>query len=187
MEEKITLRKPKPDELGIRQHWMADEATMSYNRGFEPFEGYDPATGCITFPEKDWEAWYKTWVCGEPDRYYAYIIREKDEQILGEVCLHSSGDSGTYEMGILLEARFRRQGYAGPALRLLLEEAFGRLCANKVVNRFGLEREAAVRLHLAAGFYLLPDGDGILFMMDRERFESTQRRTCAAGAAEKEE
>lgn len=178
MTEKLLLRAPSMAELDIRAGWMQDPATMSYNRGYAPFDGYDPETGCIDFPEEAWADWYETWVRGEPEHYYAYIERARDHRVLGEVCLHKTGEA--WEMGVLLMADYRGRGYAKEALRLLLEEAFDRLDLPEVVNRFELSREAAVRVHLAAGFFLIPAEDGLFeFRMPKARYYQMKDHTCA--------
>ncbi len=55
-------------------------------------------------------------------------------------------------MGIVIESRYRGNGYAAKALDLLLETAFKELGAASVHNEFESCRDAALRLHLNAGF-----------------------------------
>ncbi len=65
-------------------------------------------------------------------------------------------------MGIVLDAAHRGKGYSTEALRLLLAEAFDRLGASEVRNDFELERSAALKAHLAAGFRVIGEEDGIV-------------------------
>ena len=150
---RLHLHIPAYDELWYRERLMEDPATMSYNRGYDlAFDGYQPETGCIAFPEAQWRSWYERWIHQEPERFYAYIVRSQDGAFLGEVNVHRSPADDWYEMGIVLEACHRGQGYAQEALALLLRHAFDRLHAPAVHNDFEAERSAALRLHLNAGF-----------------------------------
>ena len=89
MEPLVSLRQPQLSELWYRKHLLSDPETMRYNRGYDlGFSGYHNETGCIDFPESDWEAWFN-WFCqSEPQRFYAYIVRCSDGVFLGEVNLH---------------------------------------------------------------------------------------------------
>lgn len=78
-------------------------------------------------------------------------MRSQDGAFLGEVNVHRSPADDWYEMGIVLEACHRGQGYAQEALALL-RHAFDQLHAPAVHNDFEAERSAALRLHLNAGF-----------------------------------
>ncbi len=181
--DRLRLRVPAPDELGDRARWMSDPATMAYNRGYPPFEGYDPGTGCIAFPRDRWKDWYDGWVGCEPDRYYAYLVREKDGKVLGEINLHRQGEA--WELGILLIAEERGKGYAREGMRLLTEQAFEKMALPVLVNHFELSRQAAVRLHLGAGFQLFPyDGEIMEFRMTRERYRELRDRSCRFRTAE---
>lgn len=163
MEPKVRLYKPLLSDLLYRKQLLSDPETMSYNRGYElGFSGYQNETGCIDFPESEWEAWYN-WFCkSEPQRYYAYIVSCSDGAFLGEVNLHQNASGGWYDMGVVLEAAHRGKGYSTEALRLLLSEAFDRLGATEVRNDFEPERSAALKAHLTAGFRVNGEEDGIV-------------------------
>lgn len=133
---------------------------MSYNAGYNlGFDGYDNETGCIDFPESEWADWYGYFIGQEPERFYAYI--ETDGEFIGEVNLHRASESNSYNMGIVIEAKHRRKGYAEEALKLLLKQAFEVLGADAVINDFEDERISAVRTHLKAGFEAVDSNDGI--------------------------
>ena len=144
----ISLHVPEYSELWYRQKLLADPNTMSYNKG----DGSE--NGCIDFPEEKWQSWYNCWMAGTSDRFYAYIVL--DSEFIGEVNLYKSSGKGFYEdcydMGIVIESRYRGNGYAAKALDLLLETAFKELGAASVHNEFESCRDAALRLHLNAGF-----------------------------------
>lgn len=177
MEPKVRLYKPLLGDLLYRKQLLSDPETMSYNRGYElGFSGYHNETGCIDFPESDWEAWYN-WFCkSEPQRYYAYIVRCSDGVFLGEVNLHQNASGNWYDMGIVLEAAYRGKGYSTEALRLLLAEAFDRLGASEVRNDFEPERSAALKAHLAAGFRVIGEENGVVQVrVTKEEFEQVKR------------
>ncbi|MCI9142754.1 MAG: GNAT family N-acetyltransferase [Lachnospiraceae bacterium] len=177
MKESLYLHIPTYEELWYRRQFMEDPATMSYNRGYDlDFDRYDPETGCIAFPKEKWADWYAYFIGQEPERYYAYIVRESDGAFLGEVNVHRSQDKPWYEMGILLEAKYRGKGYAAEALELLLKHAFEDMGAEAVHNYFEAEREAAVRLHLAAGFTVYHQEKGVLkLLISREEYFRQRR------------
>lgn len=170
--ETLSLHIPECEELWYRRKIMQDPETMSYNKGYDMnFEGYDKATGCIAFPEQEWADWHEFFVGKEPQRFYAYIVRKEDGAWIGEVNVHRDGDAGRYEMGIVLEAKYRGKGYAEEALKLLLQHAFEDMGADKVHNDFEAERTAAVRTHLAAGFEVIRQEGGIVeLLITKEQF-----------------
>ncbi|MDE7300012.1 MAG: GNAT family N-acetyltransferase [Lachnospiraceae bacterium] len=172
MKESLYLHIPAFEELWYRQKIMQDPDTMSYNRGYDlDFDGYDKATGCIAFPEQKWADWYARFIGQEPRRFYAYIVRESDGEFIGEVNVHRKEDAGWYDMGIVLEAKYRGKGYAADALQLLLQHAFETMDADAVHNDFEEERSAALQIHLSAGFTRCRQENGILeLLLTREQY-----------------
>lgn len=159
----LALHVPALDELWYRRRMMEDPATMSYNAGYDlSFDGYHGDTGCIDFPVEKWQDWYARFVQGEPERFYAYVVRREDGAFVGEVCLHLDDEPGSYGMGVVIEQRWRGMGYGSPALKLLLDVAFHRLGAKRVHNEFESTRAAALRAHLAAGFRKVSEADGVV-------------------------
>lgn len=171
--DSIYLRVPEYNELWYRRKIMADPQTMSYNKGYELVcDGYDNKTGCIDFPESKWKEWYDFFVCGEPSRFYAFVVK-KDETFIGEVCLRKVRDKPYYDMGIVIESEFRGNGYSVEALKLLLKYAFEKLGAEAVHNEFEETRTAANRLHLSAGFKKTGCKNGICeYLITKEQYFS---------------
>lgn len=65
-------------------------------------------------------------------------------------------------MGIVIFAPHRGKGYAAPALRLLLDQAF-RVCGiSRLHNAFETTRDAAWAIHRKVGFKEMGVEDGIL-------------------------
>ncbi len=178
MEEILSLHVPTVDELWYRQQIQADPDTMSYNRGYAAYPGYDPATGCIAFPESEWADWHAYFVGQEPERFAAYLVRDRDGAFLGEVNVHRVPEASWYEMGIVIEAKYRGLGYGVPGLRLLLRHAFEALGADAVHNYFESDRVAAVRTHLAAGFTKYREHDELVeLLMTKARYFSQKGAT----------
>lgn len=175
-QEGLSLHIPTYEELCYRQKWLQDPATMAYNKGYDlEYAGYDRQTGCIAFPKEAWADWYGYFIGQQPQRFYAYVVRNADRAFLGEVNLHRVGEDGWYEMGIVLDAACRGQGYATAALRLLLRQAFERMDARGVRNTFETTRRAAVQTHLSAGFTVYRQQAGMVELcITKEQYAQLQ-------------
>lgn len=166
--EKITLYVPSPEELWFRQTMLSDPETMAYNAHWDVDDDrYHPDTGCIDFPRENWEEWYRDWTNAEPLRYFAYVRREADGAFLGEVNFHYTRDKDWWDMGIVLYAPYRGRGYAGAALRLLLDHAFMDCGVTRVHNEFEISRNevSAWKAHISAGFHDVETVNGVRHMM----------------------
>lgn len=186
MKESLSLHVPACEELWYRRKIMQDPETMSYNKGYDlNFEGYDKETGCIAFPKRQWADWHARFIGQEPRNFYAYIVREPDGEWIGEVNVHKAADADWYEMGIVLEAKYRGRGYAADALRLLLQHAFERMGAKAIHNDFEEERRAAVQAHLAAGFTKYRQENGVIeLLITREQYFQAKSQRAGNVAAD---
>ncbi len=173
---RLHLHIPEYEELNYREAILLQPQTMNYNRGYDlDSSGYDKTTGCIDFPQSRWKDWYNFWIGNEPCCYYAYIVRNEDNAFLGEVNLHFSPNNDWYEMGIVIEEKYRGKDYATEALKLLLKEAFEVLGAKAVHNDFESVRSAAIKTHLSAGFTKYKEENGILeFIITKDQYICAQ-------------
>lgn len=170
MEDKVYLHVPKLEDLNYRKKILNDINTMEYNKGYEmSFEGYDISTGCIDFPGSKWKNWYFNKVNNKPNSFYAYITRVKDNAFIGEVNIHWNQDKNWYDMGIVIEGKYRGRGYSVEALRKLLEVSFEDYEAPAVHNEFESTREAAIDTHKAAGFSIVNEENGIVELLINRR------------------
>ena len=152
----VELYIPKLEDLWFYQKMMSDPETMSYN---------DPWGGCIDYPDEVLPDWYARWVGQEPERFYAYIKRSSDGAWIGDVCFHYTPEKDWWDMGIVIYAPYRGKGYAVPALRLLLDQAF-RVCGiSRLHNDFETTRDAAWAIHRKVGFKEMGVEDGLLQLM----------------------
>ena len=154
--EKLELYIPKLEDLWFYQKMMSDPEIMSYN---------DPWGGCIDYPDEVLPEWHANWIGQEPDRFYAYIKRSSDGTWIGDVNFHHTPEKDWWDMGIVIYAPYRGKGYAVPALRLLLDQAF-RICGiSRLHNDFEATRDAAWAIHRKVGFKEMGVEDGILQLM----------------------
>ncbi len=165
----LTLHIPSERELSYRGYLISDEATMLYNMG------YGDNGGCTYHKTaEELHEWYQYWKT--PDRFYAYIQRAEDRVFIGEVNLHKNEKNDWFEMGIIIEAKYRGMGYSVPALSLLLEHAFTKMNAGAVHNDFEESRKAAINLHLKVGFIETSDKDGMVdFLITKEQYEKQHK------------
>ena len=87
MNEKLYLHVPDVDEMWYRRRIMMDPATMEYNKGMDACEGYEPETGCVNFPQSQWQGFCDRFVDNEPERFFAFIARRADLEFVGQVSL----------------------------------------------------------------------------------------------------
>lgn len=173
---RLCLHVPELNEFWYRKKLMEDPETMSYNRGYDlDFAGYDKGTGCIAFPEEEWESCYNYFVGHEPERFYAYLVNTENGEFVGEVNAHKSVGHDWYDMGIVIEAKHRGKGYANEGLRLLLHHAFIDMDAMAVHNSFEKSRNAALKAHEHAGFCKYSEENGVIELaITKERFLNTE-------------
>ena len=171
--EKLELYIPKLDELWFYQKMLSDPETMSYNANWDvDYKGYHKDTGCIDFPESEWAEWYEYYTNNEPKQFYAYIKRS-DGTWVGDINFHYTPERDWWDMGIVIYAPYRGNGYAVPALRLMLEHAFRDCGITRLHNDFEIARHeyAAVKSHLAVGFRDTGIEDGMRhLMLTREEY-----------------
>lgn len=151
-QRKLILKVPKIEELNYRKEILSDKNTMSYNRGYEEFQGYNPITGCIDFNEGKWSEWFSKWITQNKERYYAYVFKFDEDIPVGEVALHYDEAEKGYCVSIIVEHKYRGKGYSEEALRLLLDVAFNELNAEKVFDNFPKERVLAEKIFEKVGF-----------------------------------
>lgn len=152
----LSLRIPERAEFATRQAWLADPDFMSYNAGWSiDFPGYDVGTGCVDWPESQWDAFEERLRRPQDEQGYHFVIDLLTGATLGHV--HYTVDGGTASIGFNVVTSPRGQGLGSEFLELLLERIREVTEATEVVNDFEDERVAAVKVHKAAGFRPDPD------------------------------
>ncbi len=160
----LELRIPTLADMPLRQAWLADPVTMAYNAP------WFPPSGCLPFPQENWQDWLADWTNHEPERFVALLVR--DGETVGEVSWHDHGR----DMGVLILAAYRGQGLGAQGLRLLAERAFEHAGLTELRVQFELERESARRTYARAGFSEIDVKDGLLTMrLTREAYLASRR------------
>lgn len=168
MDKRLYLHIPSLEELGYRQKILAQPDTMSYNRGYKlESNNYNNETGCIDFRKEYWREWFSRWINNTPNRYYAYVIKSHENIPIGEVALHYDDGEKGYCVSIIIEAKYRGNGYSEEALRLLIDIAFNKLSAKRIYDTFAKARISAERVFKKAGFKRISDN---LLELTREDF-----------------
>ena len=153
MEKKVYLRIPFKEELHYRQAWMKDPKTMLYNAGYDiDLKGYDKKTGIIIKTDEEMKQWYHNWIHKEPNRYFAYIFDKELEIPIGEIYYYYQENIGQYGMGILINSKYRGNGYGYSALLELEKIVFEKNNISVLSNRIPLDRVNAIKLFEKAGF-----------------------------------
>lgn len=149
----LELYVPKVEDMWFVRRMQEEPATMAYNAGWDvSYNGYHPDTGCIDFPESEWPKKHARLVGHEPESFYALVHLKTNGPFVGEVNFHYTPEQDWWDMGVLIHAEFRGNGYGHLALELLLEKAFVDCGIARLHNDFETTRDAGLAIHLAAGF-----------------------------------
>lgn len=149
--KQVYLKVPNIDELHYRQEWMKDPKTMSYNAGYDmDLKDYDKATGTIAKTDEEMITWYNNWINKEPDKYFAYIYDNEISEPIGEIYYYL--DNGIHSMGILIQDKYRGEGYSYNALLELEKIAFEKNNISELSDIVPLDRTGAIKTFQKAGF-----------------------------------
>ena len=148
---KLYFKFPNKEELKYCQKWLMDEDTMSYNAGYDiDLSGYNKSTGTINKTNEDMLRWYDKWINQEPNKYYRYIYVEGIDEPIGEIYYYPN--KNTHHMGILIQNKYRGNGYAYEALIKLEEIAFKENNILELHDEIPFDRENAIKVFKKAGF-----------------------------------
>ena len=163
--ETLRLYIPRRSDGWFYSAMMTDPATMAYNAP------WFPPDGCIPDPEAEWRTLQETWIGREPERFYAFLRRESDGAFVGDVNYHRDPGRDRWDMGVVIYAPERGKGYGRQGLRLLADRALRVDGVPRLHNEFEITRDAAVRIHRAAGFREIGRADGIVqWELTREEY-----------------
>ncbi len=149
--KKVNLYVPEVKDLWFRQLVMSDPGSMSYNAGYDvSYAGYHYDTGCIDFPEENWETWHKEKIASGAI-FYAYIQDSETKKFVGYLNYRKEGDKCM--MGIVMHSKSQGQGYMRPAMKALIarakQDGITTICDNVPKSR-----EHALRVFFDLGFII---------------------------------
>lgn len=152
----IYLKQPNINELHYRQEWMQDYNTMKYNAGYDlDLSGYDKATGIIVKTNEEMLTWYNNWINKEPNKYFAYIYDNKINEPIGEVYYYLDNDK--YNIGILIQDKYRGRGLSKFGIELLCEIA-KQNGISELYDTFESNRINVIKIFKNTGFKVISKG-----------------------------
>lgn len=124
---------------------------MAYNAGWElQHPGYDNETGCIDWPQSQWDGFLAVYQRDPAQADYFYLRDVRADEYIGHV--HYTVSGGDAEIGINIIPERRRQGWGTEALRLLVGQIWAATSVALIVNDLEETRTSAIRLHRKVGF-----------------------------------
>lgn len=151
----VSLYIPDLKDYWYEQKVQSDPLSMSYNAGYDvSYFGYHYDTGCIDFPNNRWEEIYKKRI--DENGYFAYIKDKDLNEFIGYVNYQYNKTLDIYECGILIESKYRGQGYSKDALTLLCEEA-RKNNIKELYDSFEIDRINTLKIFESVGFEVVEE------------------------------
>lgn len=178
----LYLYKPKLEDYWYEQKLLSDPKTMNYNAGWDvSYNGYHYDTGCIDFPKETWLIDYEKRK-NDKVKFFRYIVRKEDNEFIGYLNFHLSNND-KYEIGIVIEDKYRGVGYSKEAMRLLIDEAFNVYNIDALYDSFEEARTDSCKTFFDLGFKITNKFKGKRFNQDiniveiclkRENYENSR-------------
>ena len=166
--DELRLYIPRQEDGWFYVRMLTDPATMAYNAP------WFPPDGCIPNAAEEWDDLCVNWIGREPTRFYAYLQRKSDGTFVGDVNYHLNAQATQYDMGIVIYAPERGNGYGKAGLRLLADKALRVDGVPALHNDFETDRDAAYCIHKATGFRDTGREDGVFHLeLTREDYLSS--------------
>lgn len=153
MNKNLVLYIPELKDYWYEQKLQADIETMSYNAGYDVcYAGYHYDTGCIDFPKSNWLTTYERRI--NQHRFFAYIKDIDLNQFVGYCNYQYNTNENRYECGIVIEGKYRHQGYGQQGLMLLLHQA-RKDGIEALYDNFEMNRGNTLSMFLDCGFEIV--------------------------------
>lgn len=160
----VYLKQPQKDELYYRQEWMKDPKTMNYNAGYDiELKGYNRQDGTICKSDEEMLEWYEKWKNDNPDTYFSYIYLNNLQEPIGEIYYYL--DNEKYNLGILIQDKYRGKGFSKIALELLCENA-KQNGITELYDTFEYDRINTIKTFEKIGFKVI--SKGVVKKFDKE-------------------
>lgn len=151
----IELYIPKLEDYWYEQKLQKNPATMNYNAGYDVnYFGYHYDTGCIDFPEDKWEETYNKRI--KENKFFAYIKDLDINEFIGYVNYQYNENKNRYYCGIVIESKYRSNGYSKTALKLLCDEA-RKNNITELYDNFEIDRGHTLELFKSVGFEVIEE------------------------------
>lgn len=169
----ICLYVPKIEDYWYEAKVQSDPLSMNYNAGYDVlYYGYHYDTGCIDFPKKKWKETFEKRI--KENRYFAYIKDNDIDEFVGYVNYNYNKTDDRYECGIVIESKYRGNGYSKIALKLLCNEA-RKNGIKELYDNFEIDRGNTLDIFKEVGFEIVEkqtwkkfdkDVNGVLVKID---------------------
>ena len=151
----ISLYVPIIEDYWYEQKIQADPLSMQYNAGYDvSYYGYHYDTGCIDFPKERWKETYDKRI--RENRYFAYIKDNDIDDYVGYVNYHYNKNDNRYECGIVVESKYRGNGYSKLALQLLCNTA-RKNGIKELYDNFEINRGYTLEIFKSVGFEIVEE------------------------------
>lgn len=151
----IDFHVPARAEFRVRQQWLSDPAFMAYNAGWDvSHPGYDRETGCIAWPESEWDVFAERLALGA-DRQGYYYLRDRERGLYVGHAHYTVEPDAVAHIGLNIRPPERGRGLGTQVLHMLVERVWRQTTVQEIVNEFEDGRVAAARTHRRCGF--VPD------------------------------
>lgn len=149
----ISLYIPILEDYWYQERIQSDPLSMNYNAGYDvSYFGYHYDTGCIDFPKEKWKEMFEK--RKNENIYYAYIKDNDINEYVGYVNYHYNKDDDRYECGILIESKYRGNGYSKIALQLLCDVA-QKNGIKELYDSFEIDRDNTLDIFQSVGFEII--------------------------------
>lgn len=160
--ERILLHNPRLDELWYREALYQDKETMSF---------VDICKHEIdNWPPKNQNE-LKEWFIDNNvnmSNFYSYIIDKEKNIPVGEVSVYYHKTFGKYIIHIIVQDKFRHQGFGTEAVQLVLEHVFKVMNLDAIYEIREPERIEVKNLFSKLGFSIADDNDELLWLTKRD-------------------
>ena len=167
-EDNIYLYTPKFDELDYYKNILLDPKTMEYNAGYNiNLDGYEYETGCVKTFDK--AKWYKKQIL-DKNRFFAYVISKNDNKPIGYVNFHFDELKLKHTCGVIIEYKYRNNGYGSEALQILLKKAFDDYNLNSLSCSIPYKNTKVLKIFTNIGFKDIKEDYYIKRFNNNERY-----------------
>lgn len=91
-------------------------------------------------------------VINNPSHIVFTVVEKNTMKLIGEIRASNIDINNLAEIGIVIDNKYRKQGYASEALKLFLEFIFGRTHINRIEAKIAVDNKNSIRFFEKNGF-----------------------------------